>query len=58
MHAVFKLIHELHGITLEDAGLSPCNFITRGIGLRLKHGHVINNAICNLFKYHILAGEH
>ena len=32
MHTVFKLINGLHGITLEDAGLSPCNAITRGVG--------------------------
>ena len=51
MHTVFKLIHELHGITLEDAGLSLCNSITRGSGVHLKQGHLIDNAICNLFKY-------
>ena len=51
MHTVFELIHGLHGITLEDAGLSLCKSITRGSGVRLKQGHVINNAICNLFKY-------
>ena len=51
LHAVFKLIHGLLGITLEDAGLSLCNSITRRSGVRLKRGHVINNAICNLFKY-------
>ena len=50
MHTVFKLIHGLHGITLKDAGLSLCNS-TGGSGVRLKQGHVINNAICNLFKY-------
>ena len=49
MHTVFKLIHGLHGITLEHAGLSLCNSITRGSGVRLKKGHVTNNA--NLFKY-------
>ena len=49
---VFKLVHGLHCITLEDAGLSLCNSITRGNGERLKQGHVNNNAICNLFKYH------
>ena len=53
MHTVFKLIHGLYGITLEDAGLSLCNSITRGSGVRLKQGHVINNAICNLFKYRV-----
>ena len=51
MHTVFKLIHGLHGITLEDAGLSLCSSISRGSGVRLKQGRVINNAICNLFKY-------
>ena len=51
MHTVFKLIHGLHGIILEDTGLSLCNSITHGSGVRLKQGHVINNAICNLFKY-------
>ena len=51
MHTVFKLIHGLHGITLEDASLSLCNSITRGSGVRLKQVYVINNAICNLFKY-------
>ena len=51
MHTVFKLIHELHGITLEDADLFLCNSITRGRGMRLKQGHLINNAICNLCKY-------
>ena len=54
MHTVFKLIHELHGITLEDAGLSLCNSIMRGSGVRLKQSHVINNVICNLFKYRAL----
>ena len=52
MHTVFKLIHGLHGITLKDASLSLYNSITRESGMRLKQGHVINNAICNLFKYH------
>ena len=47
MYSVFKLIHGLHSITVEDAGLSLCNFITRGSGVRLKQGHVINNTICN-----------
>ena len=58
MLTVFKLIHGLHGITLEDTvisprslGLSLCNSILRRSGVRLKQGHVINNAICNLFKY-------
>ena len=51
MHAVFKLIHGLHGITLEGAGLSLCNSITRGKGVRLKQSQVINKAIYNLFKY-------
>ena len=51
MHTIFNLIHGLHGITLEDAGLSLCNSITRGSGVHLKQCHVINNAICNLFKY-------
>ena len=37
--------------SLEDAGLSLCNSITRGSGMPLKQGHVSNNAICNLFKY-------
>ena len=27
--------------------------ITRGSGVRLKQGHVINNAICNLLKYRV-----
>ena len=45
VHTVFKLIHGLHGITLEDAGLSLRNSITRKSGLRLKQGHLINNAI-------------
>ena len=53
MHTASTLIHGLHGITLEDAGLSLCNSITRGSGVRLKQGHVINNAICNLFKYRV-----
>ena len=52
MHTIFKLIQVLHGITLEDAGLSLCNSITRRSVVRLKQGHVTNNAICNLFKYH------
>ena len=50
MHTVFKLIHGLHGLTLEDAGLSLYNSITRGSRVRCKQSHVINNAICNLFK--------
>ena len=45
MHTVFKLIHGLHGITLEDAGLFLCNSFTRGSGVRLKQSHVINRAI-------------
>ena len=53
MHTVFKLIHGLHGITLEDACLYQCNSITHGRGVRFKQGQVINNAICNLFKYRI-----
>ena len=32
MHTIFKLIHGLHGITLEDTGLSMCNSITRESG--------------------------
>ena len=52
MHTVFKLIHGLHGITLEDAGLFLCNSITRGNGVHLKQGNVNNYAIYNLFKYH------
>ena len=51
MLTVFKLIHGLHGVTLEDAGLSLCISITPGSWLRLEQGHVINNAICNIFKY-------
>ena len=51
VHTVFKLIHGLHGITWEDAGLSLCNSITHGSELCLKQGHVINNTICNLFKH-------
>ena len=51
MHMVFKLIYGLHDIILEDAGPSVCNSITRGSGVLLKQGHVINNAICDLFKY-------
>ena len=51
MHTIFKLIHGLHGKTFENADLSLCNSIMRGSGVRLKQGHVINNAICNLFKY-------
>ena len=51
MHTVFKLIHGLHCVTLEDAGLSLCHFITCRSGVRLKQGHVINDTICNLFKY-------
>ena len=51
MQTVIELIHELHGKTLEDAGLSLCNSIKCGSGVRLKQGHVINNAVCNLFKY-------
>ena len=47
MHTVFKLIHGLYDITVEDAGLSLCSSITRGSGVCLKQGH----AICNLFKY-------
>ena len=54
MHTVSKSIHGLHGITLEDTGLSLCHSITHGSGMRLKQGHVINNAICNLFKYRAL----
>ena len=54
MHTIFKLIQGLHGITLEDADLSLCNSITRESGVRLKRGHVINNSICNLFKYRAL----
>ena len=51
MHTVFKLIHGHHGITLEGVSLSLCNSITRGSGVHLKQGHIINNVICNLFKY-------
>ena len=51
MHTVFKLIHGLHGITLEDTGLYLSNSITRGSEVRLKQGHVINNTIFNLLKY-------
>ena len=36
MHTVFKLIHGLHSIILEDAALSLYNSITRGSGVRLK----------------------
>ena len=50
-HTVFKLIHGLYHITLENAGLSLRNSIKCGSGVHLKQGHVINNAICNLFKY-------
>ena len=44
-------MHGLRGITLENAGMSLCTAITRGGGVRLKQGYVINDAISNLFKY-------
>ena len=49
MHIVFKLTHGLRGIMLEDDGLSLRPSFTRGGGMRFKQGHVINNAISNLF---------
>ena len=54
MHKVFKLMHRLHRITLEDAGLSLSTLIALEGGMHLKQAYVINNAICKLFKHHTL----
>ena len=49
MHTVFKLMHGLNGITLEDPGPSLCTSIKCGGSVRPKQGHVINNTISPIY---------